>query len=123
MVVFDLLLDPAAIALGYWQWFIDGMYYGIPALNYLGWFLSSYLASLVLYFFVEEKLPLSVTSSATLSVSFFLGVALSLEQAFPIIFGAALIHILFYMYWHHEHTASIIEKLQDEVETEKKQKK
>ena len=44
MTAIDLVIDPlAANLLGYWQWRTVGIYYGIPAINFGGWFLSSLL--------------------------------------------------------------------------------
>ena len=40
LVVFDLVLDPGAVKLGFWEWGVRGAYYGIPFTNYLGWVLS-----------------------------------------------------------------------------------
>ena len=37
-VIFDVVLEPAAIKLGYWQWAGDGR---VPLYNYLCWFLIS----------------------------------------------------------------------------------
>ena len=46
-VVLDLFIDPVAVAAGYWVWFIQGtVYYGIPLLNYVGWFVLMFLAPL-----------------------------------------------------------------------------
>lgn len=45
----DLVIDPlAAGPLGYWQWANTGVYYGIPATNFLGWLLVSATAALVM---------------------------------------------------------------------------
>lgn len=42
MTAIDLVIDPlAAGLLGYWRWLEGGLYYGIPARNFLGWFLVS----------------------------------------------------------------------------------
>ena len=42
MVAMDLLIDPlAANQLGYWRWIDAGAYYGVPASNFLGWFVVS----------------------------------------------------------------------------------
>src|SRR5215831_7141698 len=42
MVAIDLLIDPlAANRLGYWRWIESGAYYGVPARNFLGWFVVS----------------------------------------------------------------------------------
>ena len=46
-VAFDLFLDPIAVKAGYWVWFVEGtVYYGIPLLNYVGWFVLMFLAPL-----------------------------------------------------------------------------
>jgi putative membrane protein len=48
MVALDLLIDPAAAGpLGFWQWRDPGAYYGIPALNFAGWFLVSLVYFLI----------------------------------------------------------------------------
>src|SRR5262245_6596100 len=44
MVAIDLLIDPlAANQLGYWRWIDAGTYYGVPARNFLGWFVVSFM--------------------------------------------------------------------------------
>ena len=46
-VVLDLFIDPVAVEAGYWVWFVQGtVYYGIPLLNYVGWFVLMFLAPL-----------------------------------------------------------------------------
>jgi putative membrane protein len=46
-LVLDLFIDPVAVQAGYWIWFVKGtIYYGIPLLNYVGWFVLISLASL-----------------------------------------------------------------------------
>jgi putative membrane protein len=40
LVIFDLVLDPGAAKLGFWEWGVNGIYYGIPISNYLGWIFS-----------------------------------------------------------------------------------
>ena len=37
----DLVLDPAAVALGFWAYADGGAYYGVPASNFAGWLLSA----------------------------------------------------------------------------------
>ena len=39
VLAIDLVLDPAAVAIGFWA-YSSGGYYGVPASNYLGWLLS-----------------------------------------------------------------------------------
>lgn len=46
-VMLDLFIDPVAVTAGYWVWFVEGtVYYGIPLLNYVGWFVLMSLAPL-----------------------------------------------------------------------------
>ena len=41
----DLVIDPlAANRLGYWKWMDGGSYYGIPAVNFAGWFVTALVA-------------------------------------------------------------------------------
>ncbi|MFP4568386.1 MAG: carotenoid biosynthesis protein [Candidatus Woesearchaeota archaeon] len=40
LVAFDLVLDPGAVALRFWEWQVQGIYYGIPFTNYIGWIIS-----------------------------------------------------------------------------------
>lgn len=43
----DLFLDPIAVLVGYWVWLVESsVYYGIPLLNFVGWFVLTSLAPL-----------------------------------------------------------------------------
>jgi len=44
VVAVDLVLDPAAVALGFWT-YESGSYYGVPWLNFAGWVLSATVAT------------------------------------------------------------------------------
>ena len=49
MTAIDLVIDPVAAGpLRYWSWVNAGAYYGIPASNFLGWFLVSAVIFIVL---------------------------------------------------------------------------
>ncbi len=55
-VVFDLFLDPIAVTAGYWVWFVEGtVYYGIPLLNYVGWFVLMFLAPLAWMLIARDR--------------------------------------------------------------------
>lgn len=41
VVGLDLVLDPGAVALGFWAWTEPGPYYGVPLQNVLGWVLAA----------------------------------------------------------------------------------
>jgi putative membrane protein len=44
----DLVLDPAAVSVGFWAYGGGGAYYGVPWMNYLGWALSATVAVTIL---------------------------------------------------------------------------
>lgn len=44
IVAIDLVLDPAAVAIGFWTFDAPGPYYGVPWSNYAGWLLSGTVA-------------------------------------------------------------------------------
>ncbi|MDQ3487907.1 MAG: carotenoid biosynthesis protein [Acidobacteriota bacterium] len=49
MTAIDFVIDPVAAGpLKYWSWVNTGAYYGIPASNFLGWFLVSAVIFIVL---------------------------------------------------------------------------
>jgi len=43
VLLIDLILDPAAVAINFWN-YGEGLYYGVPVTNYLGWVLSATVA-------------------------------------------------------------------------------
>ncbi|WP_435102155.1 bisanhydrobacterioruberin hydratase [Halarchaeum sp. P4] len=48
VVGIDAVLDPGAVALGFWAYGGGGVYYGVPLSNYAGWVLSATVAALAL---------------------------------------------------------------------------
>ena len=48
VVGMDLVLDPAAVAVGFWRYEAGGVYYGVPPLNFAGWVLSAVVAVTVI---------------------------------------------------------------------------
>lgn len=48
VLAMDVVLDPGAVALGFWAYFDGGAFYGVPLSNYLGWLLSATVAVVLL---------------------------------------------------------------------------
>ncbi len=46
VIAVDLVLDPAAVGLGFWD-YGGGVYYGVPLSNYAGWVLSATVATVL----------------------------------------------------------------------------
>ncbi|MCP8968262.1 carotenoid biosynthesis protein [Ectobacillus ponti] len=54
-VVMDLVLDPVSFKVkNYWVWQDSGAYYGIPAQNFVGWFLVAAVLHLFLYRYLQN---------------------------------------------------------------------
>jgi putative membrane protein len=45
VLAIDLVLDPGAVAVGFWRYVEGGIYYGVPLTNYGGWVLSGAIAT------------------------------------------------------------------------------
>ncbi len=58
MVALDLAVDPVMVALGAWSWERAGIWFGIPLLNFLGWFTVSAVALSVYTLLLRRALPL-----------------------------------------------------------------
>lgn len=48
LVSWDVFLDPQMVAEGYWRWARPGRYRGVPASNFVGWFLTAAAAMVIL---------------------------------------------------------------------------
>jgi putative membrane protein len=49
MVACDLALDPVAVSLGLWKWEFPGPYFGVPLLNFAGWWGVAFVVFLAGY--------------------------------------------------------------------------
>ncbi len=49
MTAWDLYLDPQMTANTMWVWHQDGLYFGIPLVNFFGWWLTSFVVTLILH--------------------------------------------------------------------------
>lgn len=54
VLLLDLILDPAAVAINFWN-YGDGIYYGVPLSNYLGWILSASVAVITLDLSIDRE--------------------------------------------------------------------
>ena len=89
MAALDLVIDPlAANFLGYWHWQSGGPYYGVPLLNFAGWF-----AVAMLIFALAPKFTVRNPQVVWLGTSillFFTAIAAIHGYFFPAFLGAAL---------------------------------
>lgn len=48
MTAWDVGMDPMMVYMGHWVWEVNGPYFGVPLLNFFGWWLTTFVA-LVIY--------------------------------------------------------------------------
>lgn len=98
LVLFDLVFDPVAVALGFWAWNEPGPYYGVPYVNFLGWLLTGYIGSFVLtrivpgMLSVKAMLPYMLLLIGSILMAFVLGLTIPMYIGFGL-----LVLILFIM--------------------------
>jgi len=100
LTLFDLVLDPGAVALGHWSFTLGGAYYGVPFLNFLGWLLSGSFAALLVLLLTrnERQPPRILVSSAGLMLIFWTGIALWFALWVPLViavvcFGLGIVYV------------------------------
>ncbi len=95
LLLIDLVLDPGAVALGYWRYVAGGWYYAVPWTNFAGWIVSGSLAAGMLYVLTRSPVqpPAWMALSALFIVCFWTGVAFANNHVLPSILGAALIEL------------------------------
>ena len=89
LVVVDLVLDPAAVGLGFWAWDEPGIYYGVPVVNYLGWVASGTVGFALFQALNRsgERIPLTASSSGVGMLIFWTAVNIGLMQWIPAFIG------------------------------------
>ncbi len=104
---FDLVLDPGAVKLGFWQYEGNGGFYGVPLSNFTGWLVTGSIAAIVIEAFLWRAKPLLPTpvqlvSSAFLIVFFWTAIAVFGGMTIPALIGFAIVVSVAY-YWRTLH--------------------
>jgi len=103
LVLIDLAIDPAIVHAGLWVWPGGGWYYGVPAINFLGWLLTGLIYSGILYLGMKERLmfqrPIAIgmASSLLLIIALWTGYLLYAGLLIPFIIGGILLISLLYL--------------------------
>lgn len=92
----DLVLDPAAVALNFWVYTSQGIFYGVPLMNFLGWILTGALAAFISILFLKADLkdlykPEGLLSSLFLILCFWAPACIYLRLWIPGIIGILFI--------------------------------
>ena len=96
LVLLDGVLDPGAVALGFWNYPGGGLYHGVPLSNFAGWLLSGAIAAALLLALDRRQTPPppGALDGAILALAFWTGVATLSALAVPAALGATLFAFL-----------------------------
>lgn len=94
----DIVLDPAAVRLGFWYWHEPGWFYGVPLVNFAGWLLSSYVGAILLHIlWGRQPVPAAAAYSGLAIVWFWAGANAWLGQWLPALAGLLLSLFFYYL--------------------------
>lgn len=55
LIALDLILDPIAVALGFWKYTHPGIWFEVPFTNFLGWIFSGCIGCLILQLLTKQE--------------------------------------------------------------------
>ncbi len=88
LVIFDAVLDPAAVALRYWEYFGATQFYGVPLTNFGGWLISGTIGNVLLHWLRgPHPLVAGAATSFLMQMSFWTVVCLSFQLWIPAAIG------------------------------------
>lgn len=96
LVIFDLVLDPGAVMVGFWRYEGGGAFYGVPVSNFVGWLISGAIGGLVLEIFYAWKKPLlpvpvQLFSSGFFIIFFWTALAFFAGMYWPVLVGVLVL--------------------------------
>ena len=108
LVVFDLVLDPGAVKIGFWRYEGGGMFYGVPVSNFAGWLFSGVIGAAVCEIFTFFRKPLLPAPAQLISSTFFIiffwsAIAFFSAMWIPVIIGVVVLLMLtaYYKRYHY----------------------
>lgn len=96
LVIFDMVLDPASVAVGMWRYSDTGLYYGVPLQNFIGWIISGFIGSIIGYWLFnkkDNKNILLLSYSFLISIIFWTLVSVFKELWIPTSIGTGMLII------------------------------
>ncbi len=90
LMAIDLLLDPAAVKLGFWTYQYGSAYYGGPLQNFGGWVMTGTLASIVWTFAFRRQIVAPLVSTLFLTCAFWSSVCFFKGLYIPAVIGGIL---------------------------------
>jgi isopentenyl-diphosphate delta-isomerase type 1 len=108
VTLFDVILDPGAVLLGFWKYNGGGWFYGVPMSNFGGWLISGFVGAVIIELFRARFKPLLPTpvqlvSSVIFIVFFWSAIAKHGGLVAPAVIGFVVFLGLtaFYLKFHY----------------------
>jgi putative membrane protein len=90
----DLVLDPAAVALGFWNWESPGFFYEVPLINFLGWLLSGFIGGALLHsLWGKTEPPKALAYSGITILWFWTWINVFQTHVIPAVIGFGLLYV------------------------------
>jgi bisanhydrobacterioruberin hydratase len=88
----SMAIEPGLATLGFRQWSQEGVFYGVPLLNFVGWLLSTALVAGLLHHLWHGNLPVfrGIAYSGLLILLFWTGINIGIEHWIPAGIGASI---------------------------------
>jgi isopentenyl-diphosphate delta-isomerase type 1 len=103
ITLFDVVLDPGAVYLGFWQYQGGGWFYGVPMSNFAGWLVSGVIGAIILealfaYFRPLLPTPMQPASSVVFIIFFWTMIAAFAGLVWPAVIGLVVFTALVLSY-------------------------
>ena len=115
VTLFDVVLDPGAVLLGFWKYADGGWFHGVPMSNFAGWIVSGLIGALLIEIQLERIKPLLPTpvqlaSSSIFIIFFWSTIAKHGGMAAPAVIGLATFAglVIFYKKFHYSFDDKIV---------------
>ena len=108
VTLFDVVLDPGAVMLGFWRYEGGGVFYGVPMSNFAGWVISGLIGAILIEIQLERIRPLlpapvQLASSAIFIIFFWSAIAKHGGLWIPAVTGLGIVAalVVFYRKYHY----------------------
>jgi len=92
----DLVLDPAAVELGFWNWETPGLFYEVPLINFAGWLLTGFVGGVIVHSSWGKMMPPKAFAYSGLTILWFwTWINVFQVHIIPALLGFALLFIFF----------------------------
>lgn len=107
LLIFDVVLDPGAVRMGFWEFENAGYFYGVPLSNFVGWIVSGFTGAALLELFIARVQPLlpapiQLASSAFLIIFFWTALSAFAGMIAPALIGLLVLSGIA-VAWHRFH--------------------